>query len=268
VADPTNAKELLMSAPNTTKWIGTGLLGLPLYGVLTFWSSLDPQLDPNAHLEAWSRFVTTNHYVLTHIFGSILGLIFVIFGVFALGAYLAKSRAGRLGLVAMAITVLASALFLTIGGVSTFAAPEEGQAVLAGVEEFEKLPPIFANTAFTATFLLAVVLLFVGNLLLGVAVWRSGTLPKWAGSPLGGCGSVHVSPGPRVRDDNWRREHPANGARGRVADSDRRGVDGVERPAPTLRRGGGSSGPAEDAMTPPSVLPRMSLLRRSVNRPC
>jgi hypothetical protein len=171
-----------MSAPNITRWIGTGLLGLPLYGALTFWSSFDPQPDPNTHLEAWSRFVTTKHYVLTHLFGSILGLIFVIFGVFALGAYLAKGRAGRLGLVAMAITVLASALFLTIGGVSTFAVPEEGQAVLAGVEEFEKLPPIFANTAFTATFLLAVVLLFVGNLLLGVAVWRSGTLPKWAGA--------------------------------------------------------------------------------------
>jgi hypothetical protein len=176
-----------MSAPNTTRWIGTGLLGLPLYGALTFWSSLDPQPDPNTHLEAWSRFVTTKHYVLTHIFGSILGLIFVIFGVFALGAYLAKSRAGRLGLVAMAITVLASALFLTIGGVSTFAVPEEGQAVQAGVEEFEKLPPIFANTAFTATFLLAVVLLFVGNLLLGVAVWRSGTLPKWAGALWAGA---------------------------------------------------------------------------------
>ena len=34
-----------MSAANTTKWIGIGLLGLPLYGVLTFWSSLDPQPD-------------------------------------------------------------------------------------------------------------------------------------------------------------------------------------------------------------------------------
>jgi hypothetical protein len=31
-----------MSAPNTTKWIGTGLLGLPLYGVLTFWQASIP----------------------------------------------------------------------------------------------------------------------------------------------------------------------------------------------------------------------------------
>lgn len=173
-----------MSTPNTARWVGIGLLGLPLYGALTFWSSLNPQPDPNTHLEAWSRFVTTNHYVLSHLFGSILGIIFAIFGAMALGAYLARSRAGRLGLVAMVITVFGSALFLTIGGVSTFAAPEEGQAVLAGVEEYEALPPIFANTVFIATFGTSTLLLFVGNLLLGVAVWRSWTLPRWAGALL------------------------------------------------------------------------------------
>jgi hypothetical protein len=171
-----------MSSPNTTRWIGVGLLGLPLYGALTFWSSLDPQPDPSTHYEAWSRFVTTNHYVLTHLLGSILGLILAIFGTFALGAYLTRSRAPRLGLVAMVITVLGAVLFLPALGVSAFAAPEEGQAYLAGIEEFSELPPIFADTVFAVTSLLVIVLLFVGNVLLGVAVWRSGTLPRWAGA--------------------------------------------------------------------------------------
>src|SRR5919199_6436568 len=102
----------LMSTPNTTRWIGIGLLGLPLYGALTFWSSLEGQPDPTTHYEAWSRFVTTNHYVLGHVLGSIFGLIFAIFGIFALGVYLATSRAGHLGLVAMVMTVLGIALFL------------------------------------------------------------------------------------------------------------------------------------------------------------
>ena len=176
-----------MSAPNITRWIGIGLLGLPLYGALTFWSSLEGQPDPNTNLEAWSRFVTTNHYVLGHLFGSILGLIFAIFGVFALGAYLARSHAGRLGLMAMLITVLGSALFLPLQGVTTFSAPEEGQAVLAGLEEFEALPNIFANTVFGLTGLVVILLGFVGNILLGVAVWRSGTLPKWAGALWAGA---------------------------------------------------------------------------------
>src|ERR671914_836025 len=135
-----------MGATNTNRRIGVGLLGLPLYGALTFYSSLDPQPDPNTHLEAWSRFVTTDGYVLKHLLASVVGIIFAIFGTFALGAYLAGSRAGRMGLVAMVITVLGSALFLPAMGVSTFSSPEEGQAVLAGLEEVEELPPIFANT--------------------------------------------------------------------------------------------------------------------------
>ena len=171
-----------MNAQNITRWIGIGLLGLPLYGALTFWSALDPQPDPNTHLEAWSRFVTTDHYVWGHVLGSILGLIFAIFGTFALGAYLTTSRAGRLGLVAMVITVLSSALFLPVMGLSTFSAPKEGQAYLAGMEEFSKLPDIFADTVSGTISLLVIALQFVGNVLLGVAVWRSGTLSRWAGA--------------------------------------------------------------------------------------
>ncbi len=53
-----------MSAANTTRWIGIGLLGLPLYGVLTFFSSLDPQPDPNTDYEAWAYYVSTDYYVL------------------------------------------------------------------------------------------------------------------------------------------------------------------------------------------------------------
>ena len=62
-----------MSAQNTTRWMGIGLLGLTLYGAMTFFSSIDPQPDPNTHYEAWSRFVTTDGYTLKHLFLSLLG---------------------------------------------------------------------------------------------------------------------------------------------------------------------------------------------------
>ena len=171
-----------MSAPSITRWIGIGLLGLPLYGALTFLSSLNPQPDPNTHYEAWARFVTTDFYLLKHLFASGLGLILVIFGTIALGAYLITSRAGRMGLVGMVITVFGTLLFLMIGGLSIFAVPKEGQAFLAGIEEYAKLPTILADTALLPTMGVGVLLMLVGNVLLGVAVWRSGTLPKWAGA--------------------------------------------------------------------------------------
>ena len=42
-----------MGVTSITRWIGIGLLGLPLYGALTFFSSLNPQPDPNTHYEAF-----------------------------------------------------------------------------------------------------------------------------------------------------------------------------------------------------------------------
>ena len=171
-----------MSAPSVTRWIGIGLLGLPLYGALTFLSSLNPQPDPNVHPEAWARYVTTDFYLLKHLFASGLGLILVILGTFALGAYLVGSRAGRMGLVGMVGAVTGSLLFLMVGGVSIFAAPKQGQAILAGIEEYEKMPTILADTALLPTMGVGVLLMLAGNVLLGVAVWRSGTLPRWAGA--------------------------------------------------------------------------------------
>jgi hypothetical protein len=174
-----------MNATSITRWIGVGLLALPLYGALTFWSTLDSQPDPATRYDAWSRFVTTDHYLYAHLFGSIGGAVLAILGVFALGAYLATSHAGRMGLWAMVMTVVGQALGLTVGGVSTFAAPEEGQAHLAGIAEYARLneqQPMLADTALMATFALAILLMFAGSVLLGVAVWRSGVLPKWAGA--------------------------------------------------------------------------------------
>ena len=171
-----------MSAPNINRWIGIGLLGLPLYGALTFFSSLNPQPDPNTHYEAWARYVTTDFYLLKHLFASGLGLILVVFGTIALGAYLVTSRAGRMGLMGMVITVFGTLLFLMIGGLSIFAVPKEGQAFLAGIEEYAKLPTILADTTLLPTMGVGVLLMLVGNVLLGVAVWRSGTLPRWAGA--------------------------------------------------------------------------------------
>ena len=176
-----------MSTPKITRWIGIGLLGLPLYGALTFWSSLEGQPDPATRYEAFSRFVTTNEYVIGHLFGSILGLVFLIFGAFALGAYLATSRAGRMGLWAMVITVLGSALFLPRQGIVTFATPKEGQAYLAGLERYADLPNIFADTVAGFTDLSVILLGFAGHILIGVAVWRSGTLPRWAGALWAGA---------------------------------------------------------------------------------
>ena len=169
-----------MSAPNTLNWIRVGLLALPIYGLLTAWSTLDPQPDSSKHPEAWSRFVGSTSYLVDHIFGAIGGTVLAILGVFALGAYLANSRAGRLGLAAMVMTVVGHALGLVIGAISTFASNAVGRAYLAGSKDI--IQAVEFSSSMIMIFALCILLLFVGNVLLGAAIWRSRTLPRWAGA--------------------------------------------------------------------------------------
>jgi hypothetical protein len=166
---------------NTTNWIRIGVLSLPISGLLTLWSTLTPQPNPTTEFEAWSRFVTTTDYLVSHLLGTTLGIILLIFGVIALGAYLAKGgRSGRLGLVAMVIIIAANALALmSAGGWSTFAAPAIGRAYLAGIEDAMRID---VGIDYIVIFMLVIALSFIGNVLLGIAIWRSGMLPKWAGA--------------------------------------------------------------------------------------
>jgi hypothetical protein len=154
-------------------------LGLPIHGLLTFWTTLDPQPDPSRRYAAWAQFVTTDHHVLTHVAGSGLGTILGIFGVFALAAHMASTRARNIGLLAMVITVLGQTFFLMVIGISAVAAPLEGQAYRAGTEALRDLPSTTASVAHGLIGLLVITLSFLGNSLLGLAIWRSGSLPRW-----------------------------------------------------------------------------------------
>lgn len=95
---------------STTHWIRAGLFALPVYGLLTAWSSLKPQPDQETDPEAWAQFVSEPSYLVSHVFGSTGGTILAIFGVFALGAYLPAGKTGGLALPAMVVSVLGHAL--------------------------------------------------------------------------------------------------------------------------------------------------------------
>src|SRR5919112_2323853 len=171
-----------MSARNTatTNWIRAGLLALPLYGLLTFATTFDAQPDQAKEPEAWARYVGSTSYLVTHLFAATGGTILAIFGVFALGAYLSTGRSGRLGLAAMVTAAAGHALLMVPSVISTFATPAIAEAYLAGMKGV--ITGVEFHPAMMIVYLLGLLLAFVGNVLLGVAVWRSGTLPKWAGA--------------------------------------------------------------------------------------
>jgi hypothetical protein len=152
------------------------------------WSTLILQPNPTTEFEAWSRFVTITDYLISHLLGTNLGIILLIFGVISLRAYLAKrGHSGHLGLMAMVITIAANALgLMSASGWSTFAAPAIGWAYLAGMEDAMRID---VGADFIVIFMLVIALSFIGNVLLGIAIWRSGILPKMGWRHLDSLGS-------------------------------------------------------------------------------
>ena len=175
-----------MNSQNISHWIRAGLWALAASWLVTAWSTLEPQPDQEKDPDAWARFVSSDSYQFSHLFGSTLGTILAIFGVFALGCCLANSRVGGLALAAMVTAAAGTALLLVPAVISTFAAPAIGRAYLVGNEEVMQLE--FPGSM-TVVFLIGLLLAFVGNVLLGVAVWRSHVLPRWAGA-LWAAGAV------------------------------------------------------------------------------
>jgi hypothetical protein len=139
---------------------------------------LEPQPDQVSDPDGWARFVSSTSYLVGHVIGNVLGTALVIFGTFALGAFLATSRAPRLALSGMVLAVAGHILFTVPGAISTFATPAIGTAYLAGNRDVMALEFSAVMTVITA---LGLLLAVTGNAILGVAIWRSGTLPRWAG---------------------------------------------------------------------------------------
>jgi hypothetical protein len=168
----------MSSTSASMAWIKTGLVALPIYGLILAFTTRKPQPDQVVDPEGWAQFVSSPSYLMEHIASSVIGAVLVIFGTLALGAFLSRSRAPRSALSGTVLAGTGQTLFMVPGTISTFATPAIGAAYLSGNREVMAVEFSPVLTLITAVALLLAV---AGNIVLGVAIWRSHVLPKWAG---------------------------------------------------------------------------------------
>jgi len=162
-----------------------GLWALPVWTLLLFLGTLTHQPSYQTDFPAYARYVTTNEFLISHLVASILGAGIGILGFTALFIVLCKGRTAPLALWALVTGVIGTTITTAVFGVAAFAQPAIGRAYLSGhMAAAVAINNDVYGTALNATALPGLLLLTIGMVLFGVAVIRSGSLPKLAGIGL------------------------------------------------------------------------------------
>jgi hypothetical protein len=171
-------------APRTNDGlIRLGVLALPLAGLLAvvgLYGSF--QLGTGGILATGNnQAIVSSGYFVSELVGNGLALTLLIFGVLALYAYLATTRVRALALGAMVLSIFGIALQLIELGVFAYTIPALSRSFLNGNPESVRILDYIFSGPIRITATLALLLYLAGFILWGVAIWRSGVLPKWAG---------------------------------------------------------------------------------------
>lgn len=154
---------------------------LPVWAAMLFIGTLTHQPDPQTDFANFALYVTTNQFLISHLFNSILGAAVGSIGVIGLMLYLQDTNSAGKAITGMVATVVANTLNTAIFGAAAFAQPALGRAFLAGQQNALDLynlvyaPPLFG------TVLLGLLLFIVGGVFSGIAIAASGLFPRWAG---------------------------------------------------------------------------------------
>jgi hypothetical protein len=140
-----------------------------------------PFIDAAYTPELFAQFGGSARWIVYSL-GTMLGILLGVYGFIALYALLAHSQAtvARLAFWGMVLNI-GLILLLPALGVYAFAGPPVADLYPRDPQRAIALSAGFGTPAYLATIIIQAILYCVGSLLFGIAIWRSGTLPRWAG---------------------------------------------------------------------------------------
>lgn len=164
------------------RWARRGVWALPLYALLLAISTITHQPDYTTDFAGYADYVTTDRFLVSHLFASILGSALGVLGAVALGVLLTSSRAARPAMLGVICTVVGNVLFTAIFAAAAFAQPAIGQAWLDGAHDVaESVNSDVYGPSLFATFAVGAPLFIAGAILLGIAVRRYDHQLRWLG---------------------------------------------------------------------------------------
>jgi hypothetical protein len=158
------------------------LLTLPLSGILALVALVLRKFVgmPIGDLAAWAGVVSSKSYLIAQ-YLYILAYVLPFLGFWALYMVLMQHNSEKLAFWGLAGTLLGTGLPLTTLGVFAYASPALGRLYLQGDTH---LPQVITEIAMGSSMVMGLpgaIFYVSGCLLFGVAIWRSGTIPRWSG---------------------------------------------------------------------------------------
>ena len=175
----------MMSLPRADRYARVLIWASPLWAVLLLLGTLDHQPPPQTQFADYAQFTTTTQFLVSHLVASILGAGIGTLGFMALFQLLIHRGSGALVVWALVTSVLGNTMVTAVFGTAAFAQPAIGRLFISGqTAQAMTMQDDIYGVPLTATALVGLLLLNVGLILFGIAVVRSGWLPRWAGVTL------------------------------------------------------------------------------------
>ena len=176
---------------------------LPVYAATLFAGTITHQPPPQTQLADWSRFVTTNEFLISHIAFSIFGSVFGAIGAVCLGIVLIDRGSVKLGLPGLLAGLSANVIGPSIFGIAAFAQPAIGRLYLSGQTQTARDMYFDAaqGTPMVIVAIFFILLLVASFVLFSVAFARMALMPRWAGVGYAASGVLFAVIGFAL--DNW-----------------------------------------------------------------
>ena len=171
-----------MNTGNTNR-IRLGALALVLGGVIAVVGEFmrGPLLDPSVNPAGFAQAAASSNWGAAWTL-ILLAATLSIFGTLAIYGYLAGGRADGMAFWGMVLSLAGGALFLVFTGSFAFADPVVARLYLQGNQgAIGAAVAAFYQGPATSILYPSGLIGTLGSILLGIAIWRSGTLPRWAG---------------------------------------------------------------------------------------
>lgn len=145
---------------------------LPVHAALLAATTLTHQPDPATDFDAYARYVTTDHFLVSHLFGSILGAAFAVVGAYAVLDQLRRRGVPRPPQLGTAVFASGNVLLTAVFAAAAFAQPAIGRAYLDGDQGARALNSDVYGPSLLLTAAAGLVLFGVGAVALGRGMSR------------------------------------------------------------------------------------------------